>query len=172
MSVLLAPATTPPLLRAQLLLRDLGRFLVVGGLCFGLDLLTANLLHFGVGLGPTTSKTAATALATLASYSGNRWWALSHRVDAGAGHGRAVLMFAAINCMGLVITLVPVDIAHYLLGLTSATSFNVSSVLGTAAATAFRFWAYRRYVFTQADDPGSAGPRPGGGHEEPNVVHT
>lgn len=154
MSVLSGTAPAPSLLRVQLLLRDLGRFLVVGGLCFGLDLLVANLLHFGVGLGPTTSKTAATALATLASYSGNRWWALSHRVDAGAGHGRALLVFAAINGMGLLITLVPVTVAHYVLGLTGALSFNASSVVGTVAATAFRFWAYRRFVFTQAHDPG------------------
>jgi putative flippase GtrA len=149
-SVLVPSAPVPLMERARLLLHDLARFLVVGGLCFGLDLLVSNLLHFGVGLGPTTSKTAATALATLASYLGNRWWALAHRVDEDAGQSRDVLVFVLVNALGLVITLVPVDVAHYGLGLTGATSFNVSSIIGTAAATAFRFWAYRRYVFTSA----------------------
>lgn len=150
MSVLVSSATILPMTRVRLLLRDLARFLVVGGLCFGLDLLISNLLHFGAGLGPTTSKTAATALATLASYLGNRWWGLAYRVDQGTGQSRDVLLFTAINGVGLVITLIPVDVAHYVLGLTSPASFNLSSILGTAVATAFRFWAYRRYVFTSA----------------------
>ncbi len=150
MSVLIPTTSVPPLVRARLLLRDLTKFLVVGGVCSSLDLLVANLLHFGVGVGPTTSKATATALATLVSYLGNRWWALSHRVDEDTGHRRNLIVFTAINVVGLAITLVPVDVAHYVFGLTSATAFNVSSVLGTAAATVFRFWAYRRYVFTDA----------------------
>jgi len=54
--------------------------------------------------------------------------------------------------MELVITLVPVDVAHYVLSETSPLAFTVSGILGTAVATVFRFWAYRKYVFDLEPD--------------------
>jgi putative flippase GtrA len=129
------------------LVSELAKFLVVGGFCFVLDTLLANWFHFGLGLGPTTSKTLSTVIATAVSYVGNRLWSFAHRVDADNGHGQDVGVYTAINVVGLVITLVPVDVAHYVLSETGKVAFNVSQVLGTAAATVFRFWAYRRYVF-------------------------
>jgi putative flippase GtrA len=128
---------------------EMAKFLVVGGFCFVLDLLLAYAFRFKVGLGPTTSKTLSTAIATAVSYGGNRLWSFSHRVDAESGHGRDLSTYVVINVIGLVITLVPVDIAHYVLSETSPLAFNVSGILGTAVATVFRFWAYRKYVFDQ-----------------------
>jgi putative flippase GtrA len=130
---------------------ELFKFVVVGGFCFVLDTLLANWFHFGLGLGPTTSKTLSTVIATGVSYLGNRLWSFAHRVDDDRGHGQDMTVYAVINAVGLVITLVPVDVAHYLLGETSKVAFNVSQVLGTLVATVFRFWAYRRWVF--AADP-------------------
>ena len=126
---------------------ELAKFLVVGGFCFVLDVVLAYLFRFDVGLGPTTSKTLSTIIATAVSYAGNRLWSFAHRVDAAAGQGQDISAYAAINLVGLIITLVPVDVAHYLLSETSPLAFTVSGVLGTAVATVFRFWAYRRYVF-------------------------
>jgi len=131
---------------------ELGKFLVVGGFCFVLDTILAYLFRFQVGLGPTTSKTLSTVLATGVSYAGNRLWSFSHRVDADSSHGKDLTTYAVINLVGLVITLIPVDIAHYLLGATSPLAFTVSGILGTAAATVFRFWAYRRWVFVVEPD--------------------
>jgi putative flippase GtrA len=126
---------------------ELGKFLVVGGFCFVLDIALAYAFRFEVGLGPTTSKTLSTLIATAVSYVGNRLWSFSHRVDDTSGQGRDVTRYAVINLIGLVITLVPVDVAHYLLSETSPFAFTASGILGTAVATVFRFWAYRRYVF-------------------------
>ena len=42
--------------------------------------------------------------------------------------------------------------AHYLLSETSPLAFTLSGILGTAVATVFRFWAYRRYVFDLEPD--------------------
>ncbi len=142
----------PLLARLRPLASELSKFLVVGGFCFVLDLVLAYLLRFEVGLGPTTSKTLSTVAATAVSYAGNRLWSFSHRVDADSSHGQDIGAYAAINAIGLVITLVPVDIAHYLLSATSPLAFTVSGVLGTAVATVFRFWAYRRYVFDLEPD--------------------
>ena len=137
----------PLVARVRPLVAELAKFLVVGGFCFVLDVVVAYLLRFKVGLGPTTSKTLSTVLATAVSYAGNRLWSFAHRVDADGSQGQDISAYAAINVVGLVITLVPVDVAHYLLSETSPLAFTVSGVLGTAVATVFRFWAYRRYVF-------------------------
>jgi putative flippase GtrA len=131
---------------------ELGKFLVVGGFCFVLDALLANWFHFGLQLGPTTSKALSTVIATGVSYVGNRLWSFAHRVEEDSGHSQALSVYGAINLVGLVITLVPVDIAHYLLGDTGKVAFNVSQVLGTGFATVFRFWAYRRWVFVVDPD--------------------
>jgi len=138
--------------RVRPLVSELAKFLVVGGFCFVLDVLIAYWFHFGLGLGPTTSKTLSTVIATAISYAGNRLWSFSHRVDGDSGHGQDISIYAAINLVGLLITLVPVDIAHYLLSETGKVAFNVSQVLGTVVATVFRFWAYRRYVFDLEPD--------------------
>lgn len=137
----------PLLQRVRPLVAELSKFLVVGGFCFVLDIVLAYVLRFQVGLGPTTSKTLSTVVATIVSYGGNRLWSFAHRVDTDSGHGQDMSRYAAINFVGLVITLVPVDIAHYVLSQTSAFAFTVSGILGTGAATVFRFWAYRRWVF-------------------------
>ena len=136
--------------RLRAVLPELLKFVVIGGACFVLDVALAYLLRFRVGLGPTTSKTLSTVVATVASYLGNRLWSFSHRVDGDRGHRQDAAAYAGINVVGLVITLVPVDVAHYLLGQTSPAAFTVSGVLGTVVATIFRFWAYRRWVFTSA----------------------
>lgn len=144
--------SSPLVDRVRPLASELAKFLVVGGFCFVLDLLLAYLFRFHVGLGPTTSKALATVIATAVSYAGNRLWSFSHRVDAASGQGQDISAYAVINLIGLIITLVPVDIAHYLLSATSPLAFTVSGILGTAVATVFRFWAYRRYVFDVEPD--------------------
>lgn len=138
--------------RLRHLAPELGKFVVVGGFCFVLDVALAYLFRFELGLGPTTSKTLSTVLATVVSYLGNRLWSFAHRVDDDRAQSQDIGVYAAINVAGLVITLIPVDIAHYVLSETSALAFTVSGMLGTAIATVFRFWAYRRWVFTNNRD--------------------
>lgn len=133
--------------RHRAALAEIVKFLVIGGLATVLDLALANALLFVVGLGPTTSKALSTLAATVASYLLNRAWVFADRVEKGTGQRRDVLAFGAVNGLGLLITLAPVDVAHYLLGLTSVAAFNASSLVGIVLSTAFRFWAYRRFVF-------------------------
>lgn len=126
---------------------ELVRFVVVGGFCFVLDTALSLVFRFEIGLGPTTSKGLSTIIATGVSYLGNRMWSFSHRVDDDAKHHRDITLYAVINGIGLVITLIPVDISHYVFDQKSKLAFIVSGVLGTGVATIFRFWAYRKYVF-------------------------
>lgn len=131
---------------------ELVKFVVVGGFCFVLDLGLFNLLHFGLGLGPLTSKAMSTVVATAVSYVGNRLWSFANRVSAAGAQRRDLTVYAAINVVGLVITLVPVGVTHYLLGLTGQVALNVAAIIGTAFATVFRFLAYRRWVFVGNPD--------------------
>lgn len=137
--------------RLRSIASELVKFVVVGGFCFVLDTALATVL-FKSGIGPTTSKTISTIVATGVSYVGNRLWSFSHRVEEDRGHGQDLTVYAIINVIGLVITLIPVDIAHYLLDATSTLAFTISGIIGTAFATVFRFWAYRKYVFAAEPD--------------------
>lgn len=140
--------------RLRPLVAELSKFVVVGGLCFVLDTLLAYVFYRSVHLGPTTSKALSTVIATGASYLGNRLWSFSHRVDSdNPSHGRDIVRYSLIAVAGLLITLVPVDLVHYVLGLKSDMAFNLSGIGGTAVATVFRFWAYRRWVFAHAPAP-------------------
>ncbi|MGZ6827651.1 MAG: GtrA family protein [Mycobacteriales bacterium] len=138
--------------RLRAVASELGKFVVVGGFCFVLDFVLAYVFRFQAGLGPTTSKTLSTVIATAVSYVGNRLWSFAHRVDADRSQGQDITVYAVINVVGLVITLVPVDVSHYVLGQEGKVAFNVSQLIGTAVATVFRFWAYRRWVFDSAPD--------------------
>jgi len=47
-----------------------------------------------------------------------------------------------------------VGISHYWLGFTSVLADNVAkNLVGVGFASVFRFWAYRRFVFTEFTDP-------------------
>lgn len=137
--------------RLRPLVAELSKFVVVGSLCFVLDTLLAYFFYRSAHLGPTTSKALSTVIATGTSYLGNRLWSFSHRVDSdNPSHGRDLVRYCLIAAAGLLITLVPVDLVHYGLGRKSALAFNLSGIAGTAVATVFRFWAYRRWVFAHA----------------------
>ncbi|TQS40315.1 GtrA family protein [Cryptosporangium phraense] len=125
---------------------QLARFGAVGGVCAVVDLGVFNLLHFGVGIGPLTSKTLAVGVATLASYAGNHVWTFSP--GRAARHHRDLPVFAALNGAGLLIALAVLALVRYGAGVTSPLALNVvGNGGGIALATVFRFWSYRRWVF-------------------------
>ena len=63
---------------------------------------------------------------------------------------REYMLFFGLNAVGLTIALSCLGISHYLLGFTSPLADNISAnVVGMALGTVFRFWAYRRFVFTE-----------------------
>ena len=99
--------------RLKPLASELTKFVVVGGFCFLLDFILFNVLHFVVGLGPITSKTLSTVTATGVSYLGNRLWSFSHRVDDNRGHRQDLTIYAVINVIGLLVTLIPLGVVFY-----------------------------------------------------------
>ena len=139
---------------------ELAKFGVVGAVALLVDLGTFNLARLALQLGPLTSKTVSVTVAAAAAYAGNRWWTYRHHQRPPLVTG--FVLYAVLNAAGLVIALTCLATSHYLLGLTSTLADNLSANgVGLALGTAFRFWAYPRFVFRrtapeqlQPDEPG------------------
>jgi putative flippase GtrA len=127
-------------------------FLAVGGAGYVVDVAGFNLLRsvpLFTGHDPTFAKIIAVALAMVVTYVGNR--ALTWR-DADSGdQRREVVLFVLFNTIGLAFSVVTLFVSHHLLGLTSGLADNISAnFIGIGLGTIFRFWSYRRFVFTSA----------------------
>lgn len=133
------------------LVHELAKFGVIGVLNFVITIGISDTLHLIMGVGPLTSFGIGTVIATTFSYFANRYWTFRHRDTSGLG--REYILFFVLNAIALVITWVFIGFTHYILGLHDGIAFNTAEVIGTAAATAFRFWAYKRWVFLPMSAP-------------------
>ena len=135
------------------------KFLSTGGVATLVSIGLFNLLvHAGdqpvMRSQPLPAFVLAIAVGTAVSYIGNRWWAFAHRSSRGVV--RDLPTFVAINVFALVIPTVCLAVSRYGLGAESALADNISAnVVGLVLATAFRYVAYRSWVFT---GPASRGP--------------
>jgi len=141
--------------RFQMLIHELAKFGVVGGIAFLVTEVGTNLLHFQAELGPITSNVIATIVATCVSYAGNRYWTFRHRVGMDNLAGEYSLFFV-LNAIGLGIQLACIGFTYYILGLTDKFSYNVALLLGIALGTLFRFWSYRKWVWRAHGGTGGA----------------
>lgn len=138
--------------RARLLLVQLVRFAVVGGLGFVLDTAVFDLLRLTVlsperlSDGPLLAKVASTAVAIAANWIGNRSWTFSDNPRARAG-GEA-LEFLVASLLGMAVGLLCLWISHYGLRLTTTLDDTVSANgVGLVLGSAVRFWLYRVWVY-------------------------
>lgn len=150
-------ATLTARLRASIdvVYREMVKFGAVGAVAFLVDVGVFNLLRSGLfGVDgplsdkPLTAKTVSAVIATVVAWLGNRYWTFRRRRR--ASRRREFLLFMTMNAAGLGIALACLGFSHYVLGLTSALADNIAgNVVGLALGTLFRFWAYRRFVFTE-----------------------
>lgn len=130
---------------------ELSRFGAVGLVAYVIDVGLFNLLvHLGdpgvLADKPLTAKTISAVVATIFAYQANREWTWKDRSR--RGFWREYSLYFVLNAIGLVITLIPLAISRYLLGLDSALADNISAnIVGVGLGTLFRFWSYRRWVF-------------------------
>ena len=136
--------------RFRVLIHEVAKFGAVGICAFFITIAGTNGLHYGVGLGPLTSVTIATVVATVFAFLGNKLWAFRHRN--GSHWGRESVLFFVFNGIGLLIQLGVVAAVRYGLGVDDKFSYNVSNIIGIGIATIFRLYCYRRWVFLIADD--------------------
>ncbi len=136
-------------------MRELGKFGVIGGIAFVVDVGLFNLLRSGTGWldgQPLTAKVVSMGTATAVAWAGNRWW--TFRAHQRTDRRRLVpelALFFAMNGVALLIALLCLGVSHYVLDLRSALADNIAAnVVGVGLGTVFRFYAYRTWVFRRS----------------------
>jgi len=135
--------------RFRVLIHEVAKFGIVGGLAFVLTLVLVNAFHSGAGMGEIAATTLANVLATVFAFVGNKFWAFRHRK--GSHWRRETILFFVFNGIGILITDGVVWLVHSGLGLTDNFSYNVANIIGIGLATLFRLYCYRRWVFLYAE---------------------
>jgi putative flippase GtrA len=136
------------------LYRELGKFGVVGAISYVIDVAVFNLCRISLTMHWLPSLVISTAVAASLAFVGNRFWTWRDR-ERTALHREYALYFG-FNVVGLLIGAGMLLLTHDILGrawpaLQTPLADNISGkVIGVGLASAFRFWAYRRYVFRPA----------------------
>jgi putative flippase GtrA len=134
---------------------ELIKFAIVGGTTFVIDSAIFYTLKLTIlEPKPVTAKVIAGIVAVIASYILNREW--SFRDRGGRERHHEALLFFAVSGVGVLLSMAPLWISSYVLQLrvptVSLTAENVADfisayIIGNLLQMAFRFWAFRRWVF-------------------------
>lgn len=135
------------------------RFLMVGGAGYVVDVGLSNLLVYGfLGIpatmsgSPVKAKIISTVASVIVAWLGNKLWTYGDRTT--GSNVRGFILFVVVNAIGMVITVLPLGVTWYLLNLRDPISYNISTnIVGIALAMIFRFYAYRTWVFKEAESP-------------------
>jgi putative flippase GtrA len=134
-----------------LVVRELLKFGVVGGVAYVVDVGLFNLLlHAGddpvLDGKPVTAAVLSTGVAIVVAWLGNRYWTFRHRRRSAVP--REVALFFAINLVGLGIAAGCLAVSRYVLGFDSLLADNVAkNGVGLVLGMVFRFLSYRYVVF-------------------------
>jgi putative flippase GtrA len=134
---------------------ELIKFAIVGASTFVIDSAVFFTLKLTVlEPKPVTAKIIAGVVAVIASYILNREW--SFRDRGGRERHHEALMFFAFSGVGVLLSMAPLWFSSYVLMLrvpeVSLTVENIADfvaayIIGNLLQMAFRFWAFRRWVF-------------------------
>jgi len=148
--------------RFRSLIHEFAKFAVIGVTGVLITNAVYDLLYIHLGLGPVTSTTIATTIATIASYLGNRYWSFRDRQRTGVP--REIVVFAVLNGIALLIQDAAVAFNYYLLGLGhDKLAGFIALNAGIVLATLFRFWSYRRFVWVARQPTEQGTPKAGHG---------
>jgi putative flippase GtrA len=135
--------------RFRHLIHEGAKFLIVGGIGFVVVLAGSYAFHFELGLGKFTSVTIATALATVITFLGNRYWSFKDRQ--GAGASSETVLFFVLNGVGLLIQYASIFLVTDVVGLSGRAWYTIANFAGVCIGTLFRFWSYRKWVWVHPD---------------------
>ena len=132
--------------------RHLGAFGVVGGVCFVIEVVLFQVFYGHLGMGAVVAKGLATVVSMTVAFFGHRHWSFAHR--ARTGFRREYPLFLGINGLTLLVGLGIVAFARYGLDLTSAWALQGANLVSIGVGTVLRYLMYRRWVFPGADAAG------------------
>ena len=132
---------------------EIAKFASIGALAYIVGVGGFNLLvhipNAMLSSKPITASLLSGFLSILVAYIGNRYWTWKDRPRNTLQ--REIILFFAVNMLGLAISSISLGISRYLLNLHSAISDNISAnIIGVGLGTLFRFYAYRKWVFPPA----------------------
>ena len=140
----------------DLLAAEFAKFGVIGTVGIFVDngaylLLTHGLLDPGPLAGhEKIASIVATAIATLFSWIGNRYWTFRHKRAERPDHmQREVVLFLVFNAIGALITMACVALAIDVFDVTDPVGQTAARLVGIVIGTIFRFWTYRQFVFVR-----------------------
>jgi putative flippase GtrA len=145
---------------------ELIKFAIVGGTTFVIDSVIFYTLKLTIlEPKPVTAKVIAGIVAVIASYVLNREWSFRNR--GGRERHHEALLFFAFSGVGVLLSMAPLWFSSYVLQLREPTvslavenvaDFISAYIIGNLLQMAFRFWAFRRWVFPDqyARDPEKA----------------
>ena len=139
--------------------REEVKFAIVGGFCYLLTTAIYYALKLTVMSARTvTALTIATVAASVVSYLLNREW--SFRTRGGRRRHHEASLFLLFSAIAVAITVAPQYVSRYVLELRTPyvsrpvqeiADFTSGLIVGTVLGMAFRLWAFRRWVFPQAN---------------------
>lgn len=101
---------------------------------------------------PISAYLLANSVGMFVSYFGSRHYAFRHRHAAGPGGG--LPGYVAINLSSFIIPVFCLWVTRHVLHWDSIYADNVSgNVIGALLGNAFRFWAFRRFIFNTPRHP-------------------
>jgi len=134
---------------------ELIKFAIVGATTFIIDTAIFYTLKLTVlEAKPVTAKVIAGIVAVIASYVFNREWSFQNR--GGRERHHEALLFFGFSGVGVLLSMAPLWVSSYMLQLrvpmVSLTMENIADfisayIIGNLLQMAFRFWAFRRWVF-------------------------
>jgi putative flippase GtrA len=134
---------------------ELIKFAIVGATTFVIDSVIFYTLKLTIlEPKPVTAKIISGIVAVIASYILNREW--SFRDRGGRERHHEALLFFGVSGVGVLLSMAPLWFSSYVLDLrvpmVTLTVENIADfisayVIGNLLQMAFRFWAFRRFVF-------------------------
>jgi putative flippase GtrA len=148
-----------PVRRIMLKHREMLRFAVVGAVCFAVTTAVNYTLKLTVlNAHPVTALAVAVIIATIVSYVLNREWSF-HTRGGRERHHEAALFFL-ISGIGVGLNSLPLALSRYMFNLRmpnvtlitqEVSDFLAGMILGTLLAMVFRWWAFKKWVFPEAN---------------------
>jgi putative flippase GtrA len=139
--------------------RELLKFGLVGGTTWLIDTVLFLVLKTTVlEPKPLTAKIIAVLVATIVSYVLNREW--SFRTRGGRERHHEAALFFIVSGIGVIVYTAPLAMSRYVFHLAvpnvslltqEVADFVSGQVIGVIAGMAFRWWAFRRFVFPDED---------------------